>query len=104
MQEVIGWIVFGFGMGGATGAMLAFERWENVQHYKIDGLQAKIDWLMLEYCPQEITKEQFDNWARYQAPAEAAEMEALLDRIKRGNKRHPIEDLERVLNEMEQSS
>jgi len=28
--------------------------------------QAKIDMLMLEYCPDEMTKEQIDEWARNQ--------------------------------------
>ena len=27
--------------------------------------QAKIDSLMLEYCPEEISKEQFDNWSKH---------------------------------------
>ena len=31
--------------------------------------QAKIDALMLEYCPDEITPEQLDEWARHQKPA-----------------------------------
>ena len=29
-------------------------------------LQAQIDSLMLEYCPNEMTKEQMDNWAKHQ--------------------------------------
>jgi len=29
-------------------------------------LQAKIDSLMLEYCPEEMTQEQKDSWARHQ--------------------------------------
>lgn len=32
--------------------------------------QAKIDALMLEYCPNEMTKEQLDEWARNQRPVE----------------------------------
>ncbi len=31
-------------------------------------LQAQIDRLMLEYCQEEMTIEQKDNWARYQVP------------------------------------
>lgn len=31
--------------------------------------QAKIDWLMLEYCPDEMTQEQKENWAAHQKPA-----------------------------------
>lgn len=34
---------------------------------KRDALQAKIDALMLEFCPNEITEEQFRGWARAQA-------------------------------------
>ena len=30
--------------------------------------QAQIDALMLEYCPNEMTKEQLDEWARNQRP------------------------------------
>lgn len=32
--------------------------------------QAKIDELMLEYCPDEMSKEQLDNWAKHQIPAD----------------------------------
>ena len=32
--------------------------------------QAKIDALMLEYCPTEITKEQFEEWGKHQVPSE----------------------------------
>jgi hypothetical protein len=31
-------------------------------------LQAKIDALMLEYCPDEMTPEQIDEWERHQRP------------------------------------
>lgn len=34
--------------------------------------QAKIDSLMLEYCPDEMTVEQTDEWARHQKPAGSA--------------------------------
>lgn len=39
-------------------------------HYEaiIASLQAKIDELMLEHCPEEMTKEQIDEWARHQEP------------------------------------
>ena len=33
-----------------------------------EALQARIDELMLEYCPDDMTKEQFDNWAVHQVP------------------------------------
>ena len=46
---------------------------KNVDKQKIDELlkelgakQAKIDELMLEYCPEEMTKKQFDDWAKHQ--------------------------------------
>lgn len=32
--------------------------------------QRKIDWLMLEYCPDEMTDEQKEEWARNQKPVE----------------------------------
>ena len=32
----------------------------------IEYLQSEIDSLMLEYCPDEMTKEQKDNWAIHQ--------------------------------------
>ncbi len=41
---------------------LACESWET----EVNALQAKIDALMLEYCPEEMTKEQLDNWASHQ--------------------------------------
>lgn len=37
---------------------------------KCDALQAKIDALMLEYCPDEMTDEQKEEWARSQRPAQ----------------------------------
>lgn len=35
----------------------------------VEALQAKIDALMLEYCPDEMTPEQIANWERHQVPA-----------------------------------
>ena len=32
-------------------------------------LQAKIDALMLEFCPEEMTQEQVDNWMKHQVKA-----------------------------------
>jgi len=32
-------------------------------------LQAKVDSLMLEYCPDEMTREQLDNWGKHQEPS-----------------------------------
>lgn len=33
-------------------------------------LQAKIDQLMLEFCPEEMTQEQIENWEKHQKPSE----------------------------------
>lgn len=35
---------------------------------KADALQARIDELMLEHCPEEMTEAQKENWARHQQP------------------------------------
>jgi len=35
---------------------------------KRDALQAQLDALMLEYCPDEMTETQKENWARHQRP------------------------------------
>lgn len=37
--------------------------------FKVGAKQAKIDALMLEYCPEEITPDQRAEWARHQRPA-----------------------------------
>ena len=36
---------------------------------KLQAAQARIDWLMLEYCPEEMTEEQLLNWAKHQVKA-----------------------------------
>lgn len=36
---------------------------------RVDALQAQIDRLMLEYCPNEMTPEQVENWKRHQSRA-----------------------------------
>lgn len=36
---------------------------------KADALQAQLDALMLEYCPEEMTEAQKANWAKHQKPA-----------------------------------
>ena len=41
---------------------------------QIATLQARIDELMLEYCPEEMTPEQLDEWARHQIPAPEANL------------------------------
>jgi len=46
---------------------------------RIVQLEAKIDALMLEYCPDEMTTEQLENWERHQVPVECeTELEAAL--------------------------
>ena len=47
------------------------------RHYEIIDLkrelgekQAEIDRLMLEYCPNEMTKEQMDNWESHQVKSD----------------------------------
>lgn len=35
---------------------------------EIDALQAQVDRVMLEYCPDEMTAEQIANWGRHQKP------------------------------------
>ena len=35
-----------------------------------DALQAKVDALMLEYCPDEMTPEQVEEWAKHQVPVD----------------------------------
>lgn len=37
---------------------------------QISAAQAAVDALMLEYCPGEMSREQFDNWAAHQRPGE----------------------------------
>jgi len=34
----------------------------------LDAKQAQIDSLMLEYCPDEMTKEQIEEWEKHQRP------------------------------------
>lgn len=36
---------------------------------QVAALQARLDALMLEFCPDEMSEEQIENWARYQRPA-----------------------------------
>ncbi len=61
--------------------------WERVKFFSWNDLcnmrsqivkqQAKIDALMLEYCPDELTSEQRENWARHQVPVSKAEQNEL---------------------------
>jgi hypothetical protein len=45
-----------------------FDRAEKLQK-EVAAKQAQIDRLMLEYCPDEMTKEQVEEWGRHQKPA-----------------------------------
>ena len=42
--------------------------------------QAKIDGLMFEYCPEDMTTEQIDEWAKHQRPV-SAELSAAIDSV-----------------------
>ena len=46
--------------------------------------QARIDALMLEYCPDEMTPEQVDEWARHQRPVSGQEADAGAAHSKQG--------------------
>jgi hypothetical protein len=39
-------------------------------HALLDRQQAKIDALMMEYCQEEITPEQYEEWKKHQRPAD----------------------------------
>ena len=32
--------------------------------------QAKIDALMMEFCPEDVTEEQYEEWAKHQKPVQ----------------------------------
>lgn len=46
------------------------EQFAKIVAAKADALQVRIDELMLEYCPDEMTEAQKENWARRQNAAE----------------------------------
>jgi len=48
----------------------------------IHGQQAKIDALMLEYCPDEMTPAQLEEWGRHQRPGRDASAKAKLESAK----------------------
>lgn len=48
------------------------------------GLQASIDMLMLEYCPERMSKEQIANWEKNQKPVSKEEDEAIAEAAKGG--------------------
>ena len=43
-----------------------FRKQRDFAERKIEELQAKIDLLMFEYCPDEMTKEQIEVWEKHQ--------------------------------------
>jgi len=49
----------------------------SLQERRINHLQAKIDELMLEYCPDEMTEEQMENWGKHQQPSSSSSLLAL---------------------------
>ncbi len=68
--------------------MLKASRDSLLEHMKLLGAaQAKIDALMLEYCPDEMTEEQMANWERHQVPATDEEMEATSEALKKKARR-----------------
>ncbi len=52
---------------------------------KVNALQAQIDMLMLEWCPEEMTEEQMDNWAKYQVPVDEATEAAIEAALEQGD-------------------
>lgn len=44
---------------------------------RIGELEARIDALMLDHCPDEMTREQRENWAKHQRAATKAERDAI---------------------------
>ena len=53
-------------------------RWQTWQHrqQELDALQAKLDAVMLEYCPDEMTQEQTEKWASIQVVSDNSELDA----------------------------
>ena len=45
-----------------------FDRAERLQK-ALDAKQAELDRVMLEHCPDDMTEEQIDRWAKHQVPA-----------------------------------
>ena len=43
-------------------------------HKKLAAAQAKIDALMLEYCPEEMTEDQLQEWERHQRVVKVGEI------------------------------
>ena len=51
------------------------ELWDEIQSLttQLEAKQAKIDELMLEYCPDEMTEEQLDEWGKHQVVVKGSE-------------------------------
>ena len=49
--------------------------WQHRQQ-ELDALQAKLDAVMLEYCPDEMTQEQTEKWASSQVVSDNSELDA----------------------------
>ena len=51
----------------------AFKAGASSRDAEVAYLQYRIDELMLEYCPDEMTQEQLDNYAKHQVPVKGTE-------------------------------
>lgn len=75
-----GFVAYGDYIDLETALAAAQEREKAAESRRAE-LQAKIDALVLEYCPQEMTQEQVDNWMAAQArvsPEDEARINATL--------------------------
>lgn len=54
-----------------------YERGWEERNREVLALQAKLDAVMLEYCPDEMTEEQTAEWERHQRPLSAEEQQAI---------------------------
>lgn len=52
---------------------------EHAAAQEIERLQARIDSLMLEFCPNEMTAEQLSNWAKHQTRSTFSELPDMTD-------------------------
>lgn len=57
---------------------------QEILEQQLGAAQAKIDELMLEYCPNEMTQEQLDEYAKHQKPVSEGELPEFL-RVPKGN-------------------
>jgi hypothetical protein len=71
-----------------------------------DELQAKVDSLMLEYCPEEMTPEQIENWGKHQVIGEGvSSMETYIRRceLQNSQKQAPHRYRGKIINERKES-